>query len=121
MTKARRNLGIWGETIAADYLLENNYVILERNARTSHGEIDIVSSKDGIFVFVEVKTRSNNAYGLPEESISSTKKNTLIAAAQAYMDAHPELEGPWQIDVIAIQLQPPGKSRITHFDNAIFE
>jgi putative endonuclease len=121
MTKARRNLGIWGETRAVDYLLEKNYVILERNVRTPHGEIDIVTCKDGIIVFVEVKTRSNKAYGLPEESISSLKRSTLIAAAQAFVEDHPDLEGHWQIDVIAIQLQPHGKPQITHFENAIFE
>jgi putative endonuclease len=71
-------------------------------------------------VFVEVKTRSSTAYGLPEDSITPRKQAHLLAAAQAYLQAHPELEGDWRIDVIAVQRQPAHpKPVITHFENAI--
>ena len=119
MSKSRRNLGIWGENKAVVFLIQNGYTILDRNARTSYGEIDIVARKTGITVFVEVKTRSTQTYGLPEDSITAPKREKLIQSAAAYLQSHPELDGGWQIDVIAIQNIQPGPLQIIHFENAI--
>lgn len=118
-----KSLGAWGETLAAQQMEASGYTILERNARTPYGELDIVARQSGsagaVTVFVEVKTRRSTAYGHPEESVTAHKQAHLLAAAQAYLQAHPELEGDWRIDVIAIQYQetqaPP---RIIHFENA---
>jgi putative endonuclease len=130
MANRRQLLGKWGETMAADYLVEQGYFILERNVRTRYGEIDLVArfSETSLFpsetcvvtVFVEVKTRSTSSFGLPEESVTARKRDHLIAAAQAYLQEHPELGDAWRIDVIAIQQLQPGKpASIHHFENAI--
>ncbi len=130
-------LGNWGERAAADYLRQHGYTILACNARTPYGEIDLVARQEdpqpGILqaseggppcaiVFVEVKTRSSTTFGLPEESITARKKAHLLSAAQAYLQAHPELDGDWRVDVISIQrLYPQEAPVITHFENAITE
>ncbi len=123
MTRTRRQqLGDWGERLAADYLRRKGYEIVETNARTRYGEIDVVARLPHPLetVFVEVKTRSGRAYGLPEESITPAKQTHLLAAAQAYLLAHPELDGDWRIDVIAIQQHPdPGEQQIVHFEDAV--
>lgn len=124
MVTARQALGRWGENLAASYLCDQGYTILERNARNSYGEIDLVACQDlsggNVIVFVEVKTRTSTAYGLPEDSVSTRKQAHMLSAAQAYLQDHPELECAWRIDVIAIQRsrgrQPPV---ITHFEYAI--
>jgi len=73
-----------------------------------------------IIVFVEVKTRRTTSFGLPEEAITARKRQHLLAAAQAYLLAHPELDGDLRLDVIAIQGSPSGNPPlITHFENAI--
>src|SRR3990170_3381994 len=103
MSSSRQSLGRWGENQAADFLAGCGYAILERNARTPHGEIDLVaqqeeSGRDGSVmttVFVEVKTRSSRAFGYPEESITPRKQAHLLSAAQAYLQEHPELVGDW--------------------------
>lgn len=129
MTKSRQALGRWGEALAASFLTDLGYSILECNVRTSYGEIDLVACQEGaegsqspseVLVFVEVKTRTSIAYGHPEESITSRKRAHLLAAAQAYLLDHPEFDGDWRVDVIAIQRTHPGHPpTITHFENAI--
>jgi len=119
MSKSRRNLGMWGEKTAAEYLIENGYSIHGRNCRTPYGEIDIVALKSGITIFVEVKTRRNLSYGMPEEAVSAAKIEKLIQSAEAYISSHPELNVEWQIDVIAIESYKPDLVNITHFENAI--
>lgn len=134
MSTMRQILGRWGESLAADYLEAKKYTILERNARTRYGEIDLVARQDvelegnnhstsaATTVFVEVKTRSSVTFGYPEESITVRKQAHLVAAAQAYLQEHAELEGDWRIDVIAIQRHPTGEQpSIVHFENAIQE
>lgn len=124
-THAQR-LGRWGEELAAGYLNQRGYRILERNARTPYGEIDLVACQDGAVpactVFVEVKTRRSGAFGLPEESLTAKKRAHLLAAAQAFLQAHPDLSAAWRIDVIAIrQLQIDDDPEILWFENAINE
>ena len=118
-----RALGTQGEALAARHLESGGYTILERNARTAYGELDIVARQStatgAVTVFVEVKTRRSTTYGPPEESVTARKRAHLLAAAQAYLQVHPELEGDWRIDVIAIQYQGAGQTpRIVYFENA---
>lgn len=132
MPTSRQNLGRWGEALAADYLVKHGYTILERNARTPYGEIDIVAQQSpaSIFqpdspaglvtVFVEVKTRATRTYGAPEESVTPRKQAHMLAAARSYLQAHPECEGDWRIDVLAIQRIDPNQAPvILHFENAL--
>jgi len=134
MSNYRKTLGNWGERKAEEFLLQRGYTILDRNVRTPHGEIDLVVSQDiqvsninepqstlssRVVVFVEVKTRTSPVFGLPEESITSKKQSHLLASAQAYLMDHPELDGDWRVDVIAIQRAAPDQlPLITHFENA---
>jgi putative endonuclease len=120
MMASRKSLGRWGEAQAAAYLAQCGYEILDWNARTSYGEIDLVARQEGVTVFVEVKTRSSEKYGLPEESITPRKRAHILAAAQAYLQNHPELDLDWRVDVVAIRRQGQGrKPEIIHFENAI--
>ena len=59
---AHNELGKWGEEMAARYLLDNGYAIIERDWRYQRRDLDIIASKDGILIIVEVKTRHNTAY-----------------------------------------------------------
>jgi putative endonuclease len=119
-----QGVGRWGEALAADYLHRRGYTLLDQNVRTPYGEIDLVARQQAAgvswIVYVEVKTRRSGAFGLPEESITARKKAHLLASAQAYSQAHPELGGAWRIDVIAIRrVRPDAPVEIVHFENAI--
>ncbi|GJQ53413.1 MAG: UPF0102 protein [Anaerolineaceae bacterium] len=112
-----QRIGKWGEEVAAEYLVERGYEIVARNARTPYGEIDIIAKQNGIVIFVEVKTRTSNKMGLPEESITTRKRQHMVSAAEHYAAEH-EIDD-WQIDVISIEGKPGSTPRITYFENAI--
>lgn len=120
MTNKRIRTGKWGESIAVDFLQENGFRILERNYRSGYGEVDIIAQKDQAIVFFEVKTRTNRAFGLPEDTITAAKRTHLEATAQMYMQEHPEYEGECRIDVLAIEIIAGSENlEITWFENAI--
>ena len=115
-----RDIGALGEKIAAEYLTGLGYMIRERNFRSREGEIDIIAEKDDFLVFIEVRTRTSTSYGTPEESVTSQKKERLIALAEAYREDREDLPSSWRIDVVAIELGPKRKvARLEIIENAI--
>jgi len=115
--KHNQRIGKWGEDTAAEYLTQKGYELIARNARTLYGEIDIIAKQNDTIIFVEVKTRTSNKMGLPEESITPRKREHMLAAAEHYAAEH-EIDH-WQIDVIAIEGKPGSEPKITYFENAI--
>lgn len=80
----KRKIGNEKEKHAGAYLQSCGYEILEYNFYTRTGEIDIVAKDGEYFVFVEVKYRSTDVYGLPEEAVNYRKQSNMIRAAQYY-------------------------------------
>ena len=93
-----------GEDMAVDYLLKNGYNILHRNWRFRHWEVDIIASKEKFLHFFEIKTRTSDKWGKPEESISTQKMNNLKNAAEEYQYLYPQWQY-LQFDVLAITLR----------------
>jgi putative endonuclease len=118
MSSSKQGLGRWGETRAADFLDSQGYQIVERNWRCEYGEIDLIARQDAVLVFIEVKARSSKQFGYPEEAVIPAKQLHLIEAAQTYLQAHPEQDGDWRIDVIAVQRAADG-CQIHHIENAV--
>jgi putative endonuclease len=122
MTRARRSLGQRGEQLAADKLIQSGYVIVERNFRCPAGEIDLVTQRDDLWAFVEVRTRRGGSFGSPEESITARKKSHLIAAAQTYLQEHELTDADWRIDLVAVELSRKGELlRVEVIENAVNE
>ncbi len=122
MTNARHSLGKRGEQYAAQYLTNHGYTVRVRNWRCPVGEIDLVTERDGVLIFVEVRTRRSDRLGTPEESITRTKRARLIAAAQTYLDEQGQAERNWRIDVVAIEIGSQGNvKRCDLIENAIEE
>ena len=105
---ARQGLGRTGERLAAEELMRRGYVIVERNFRCRHGEIDLVAEDAQDLIFVEVKTRRGTAYGLPEEAVTPRKQQKLVQLAFYYLDVHACPERSWRIDVVAVQMSSNG-------------
>ncbi len=99
---------------------------MERNYRYQKNEIDIISfeahedyEKGGQIVFVEVKYRSGDQFGSPEESLSEDQKKRIWKASEAYL-YETKLEGsPCRFDVIAIDGKG-GSAKIKHFKDAFW-
>jgi putative endonuclease len=116
----RKDTGNLGENLAANSIKKRGYRILERNYRCKQGEIDIVAEKKESLVFIEVRTKKSNDFGIPEESVTSFKKEKLISAAFNYLTEHQKHSSIWRIDFIAVELDNKGKmKRIEIIENAI--
>jgi putative endonuclease len=126
LSQSRQKLGKWGENHAAEYLSGLGYKVIEKNVFTPYGEIDLIvqrASKVGedeiTTVFVEVKTRTSQSFGYPEEAITPRKRENLLSSVEHYLQENPDLKGYWRIDVIAIEQYPNHSPIISHFENAI--
>ncbi len=97
-----RLLGVSGEATAVMYLKKKHYKIIETNYSCRAGEIDIIAKKDDILVFVEVKTRSSNAFGTPAEAITLKKQQHIIRSAQFFMLEHAVVNTQVRFDAIEV-------------------
>ncbi|MCR5038745.1 MAG: YraN family protein [Bacteroidales bacterium] len=110
------SLGKIGEDLAAQYLIDKGYMILERNWRAYRKEIDIIAIDGKDIVFIEVKTRNNNVYGDPEMAVNRKKRAHIYAAASAYYFQH-KIELDVRFDIISI-LYHHGNPEINHIEDA---
>jgi putative endonuclease len=111
-----KTLGNDGEIAAATFLRGKGYCILHRNYRTPVGEADIIAEDKGITVFVEVKTRSSEAFGSPFEAVDRRKQEKLKRIALYYLKGRKE-ELPVRFDVISIMFKD-GRHEVTHIKEA---
>jgi putative endonuclease len=125
MSHDTKQLGQWGEKTAEDYLVNKGYMILSRNYRTAIGELDIITRKNGVLVFIEVKTRDaiNADHFLPEESVNRHKQSKLKKLGEIYINSHKYKDGQeWQIDVISVILdKSTQKVTVNHIENAVHD
>ena len=120
MHGARKQLGDAGEEIAARELIQRGYLVRDRNWRSAEGELDIVARQGQTLVFVEVRTRRGDRFGTPEDSITPAKRAHLVAAAQAYLQAHALEDCDWRIDVVAVEMTTRGQLvRVDVIENAV--
>lgn len=112
-----KNKGKIGEAIAVKFLSDKGYKILRRNYRYGHGEIDIIAMDGDILVFVEVKTRASDKFGLPEDSVTVKKREQLKKIASAFLQLNEIKFSECRFDVVSIMLK--GKNtQINHIENA---
>lgn len=112
------DLGNKGEEIAVDFLQKNNYKILEKNWRFKKAEVDIIALKKGILAVVEVKTRSSDYFGDPQDFVNQKKIQLLVEAINEYVISK-NLDVEVRFDIIAI-LKNQNKFEINHLKDAFF-
>lgn len=117
--KPSKQLGAYGEQLAADHLVLNKYLIVDRNWRCKRGEIDIVASQADILVFVEVRTRHSGNTEAAFESVGRKKQNTMVDLAHIYLDSKGLHDQIWRIDVIAIAISESREPIIEHIEDAL--
>jgi len=115
MQTKQQQLGKWGENQAYAYLLRKKYKIIERNFRASNfGEIDIIAKKNNEYIFVEVKTKRNQHFGLPEEELTGDKKKKLDFAIYYYLETKGLYNERWRFDFIALEIMNT-KIQLRHY------
>ena len=117
-----KDIGSYGEKIAAKFLKKQGYKIVAKNFLSAHGEIDLIAKNNDTLVFVEVKARKDcqahfDNYGLPREAVTKKKQEHIIYTARIYLDKHPcELE--IRFDIIEVYLGD--KNKVNHIENAFY-
>jgi putative endonuclease len=113
---AHNILGQRGEEAAVGYLLQKGYAIRHRNWKKGHFELDIVAAKSGELVVIEVKTRRNTNFALPQDDVTENKIKRTVWAADAYIRFF-QLDMPVRFDIITVVGQE-GSFQIEHIEAA---
>lgn len=115
MTHDRKALGKYGEDLAREYLEKKGYKFLKQNLRLFCGEIDLLMEDGKDLVICEVKTKSSDEFGAPQEEVDFFKKKKLVQLGKALWQLYPEHS--IRIDVVAVD----GEDKIDHIINAVEE
>ncbi len=116
MKTEKQELGQKGEDLAAEYYRKNNYVILDRNWKCYHLEVDLIVLNENYIVFCEVKTRSYTTLGEPETFVTPQKQKNLIRAANLYLTRR-SINKEVRFDIISI-ITKGENYQIHHIPNA---
>ncbi len=111
-------LGRWGEQLAAEYLEKKGFQIVDRHFQFHHTEIDLIARDGDYLVFIEVKTRSSDDFGCPEEAITDLKKSRLRRAAEGYLYYNGLKDIDCRFDVVSIFFSDGHSPEIEHLVNA---
>ena len=109
-------LGKKGEEFAIDFLIEAGYKILEKNYRFQKAEVDIIALKGLVLAIVEVKTRSTDYFGNPQDFVNPKKIKLLLSAIDNYV-VEKDLDVEVRFDTIAVILQKKEK-KLVHLKDA---
>ncbi len=115
----KKIIGDRGEDIAENHLKKKGYKITERNFRKRSLEIDIIAEKENILVFVEVRSKTKNDFGSPEETINFKKSKKLKRNAEKYVN-YKKYNGACRIDAICVIFESKNKVKLNHYKNIIF-
>ncbi|MDO4633228.1 MAG: YraN family protein [Eubacteriales bacterium] len=111
-----RETGARYEALAAAYLMQEGFQILEKNYRIRSGEIDLIAREGRYLVFIEVKYRSSLREGSPLEAVNQKKQRVIIQTARHYLLSHGYSEDtPCRFDVVGMD-----GDRVTHIRDAFW-
>lgn len=118
----RQSTGRRGEELAVAKLIALGCEIVARNYRCPYGEVDIICKDGSALAFVEVRTRTGDDYGSPEESVTPSKQARLASVAMHYLQEHEMEASDWRIDLVGIELDSDGSvQRVEWMKNAVTE
>ena len=109
-----RRLGFWGENRAVKFLKRSGYKILERNFRCPFGEVDIIAENAEAVAFIEVKTRTSDCFGAPNQAVNAQRQARYKNCARFYF-AHRQIDFTVRFDIIEVT-----KEGLNHIENAFY-
>jgi len=115
----KKQIGDFGQQLAADFLLGRGYKILTKNYFARAGEIDLIAEKDGQVVFVEVKTRLSDKFGLPEEAVDNKKREKMHLAGLKYLEEKQIENDNFRFDIVAVEIDKKSKKAVIRHHKGI--
>lgn len=113
-----QTFGKRGEAMAEIEMRQRGYKILARNYRHGKSEIDLIMQGEGLMIFVEVKTRSSNSFGFPEDFVSKNQQEAIIRASNYYVEEQ-GWKGDIRFDIVAIVIKQT-TMQIEHLKDAFY-
>ena len=114
----QKELGDYGEDMAADYLQGRGYYVIERNFKNKLGEVDIIAKDKGTLCFIEVKTRESEEFGSPFEYVTPAKQKQIAKMAISYFQLKDLDDVRARFDVVAVTLDKDSSQQIKLMKNA---
>jgi putative endonuclease len=120
LTNSKKLLGSYGEKLALDYIRKQNYKLLGQNWRCRTGELDLIAEKEGVIVFIEVRTRRlTGTFGWAQESVDFRKRRQVKETAQVFLQRRNWFDRQIRFDVIAVHMDAGGTNhQLEHIVNA---
>jgi putative endonuclease len=113
------DLGRKGEALAKVHLEVAGYEIMDENWVFGKAEIDLVAYKEGIIIFTEVKTRTGNGFGEPEDFVDARKQKLLVQAADEYIYLMNH-QGDVRFDIISVLFDRNNNYKLKHIEDAFW-
>ena len=117
--RAKDAVGRYGERVAARFVQQAGWAVLDRNWRGADGELDIVGLDGDVLVVVEVKTRTGVGFGHPAEAVTARKLARIRRLTGQWLAEHDTRVASVRIDVIAVQVQHRGAAQVEHLVGVI--
>ena len=114
----RQELGRLGEAAAAALLERAGFTVIARRFRLRAGEVDLIVERGDLIVFVEVKTRSGEGYGVPAAAVTEAKRRRLAQAALAFLGRTGRLDRRVRFDVVEVRARSGRIERVHHIEDA---
>jgi putative endonuclease len=119
MSKYKKQLGKIGEDYAVEYLKSKGYEVIGRNVYVGGGEIDVVTKKDDMIIFIEVKTRKSDRYVDILDSIDDAKEEALVTSCEEYLIKNDLETVDYRIDLIGIILNNGIVEKFEHVEGIV--
>jgi len=113
------DLGRKGESLAKTHLENAGYEIMDENWTHGKAEVDLIAYKDKVIIFAEVKTRTSNGFGEPEDFVDARKQKLLVEAADEYIYLM-DHQGEVRFDIIAILFDKQANYKLNHIEDAFW-
>ena len=117
--KKKDALGRYGEALAARFLTQHGWELLDRNWRCQAGELDIIAKRNGVVAVCEVKTRSSLRFGSPLEAVTPEKAQRLRRLAALWLAANGGQRQQVRIDVISVLVDSAGFTQLQHIEGVL--
>jgi putative endonuclease len=125
MSRYKKDLGVYGENLACQFLIKRGYIIIDRNFSSKYGEIDIFATHPKeleTLCAIEVKTRISSNFGQPEEAVTPNKIKRLHDTACSYFFQNKIEDKVFRLDIVSIFIdQTTKKARIKHLKGINYE